>query len=93
VAQVIEKAPYRAAAPFAAVAGEALGGPAGAAARGAFGVGGQVALAPMVYVPRLAARTVRRVLLAVRRREVHTLPVDIVLTNCTQKHYPVVPVG
>lgn len=74
---------YRAATPLAAVAGEALGRPAGAAAGGALGVGGQVALAPVVHVPRLAARAVRRVLLAVRRREVHAFSVDVVLAYCT----------
>lgn len=73
----------RTAAPLAAVAGEALRGPAGAAAGAALGVGGQVALAPVVHVARLAARAVRRILLAVRRCEVHALSVDVVLTYYT----------
>lgn len=74
---------YRAAAPLAAVAGEALGGPAGAAAGGALAVGGQVALAPVVHVPRLAARAVCRVLLAVRSCEVHAFSVHVVFAYCT----------
>lgn len=73
---------HRAAAPLAAVAGEALGGPAGAAAGGALAVGRQVALAPVVHVPRLAAGAVCGVLLAVCRREVHTFAVDIVFAYC-----------
>ena len=74
---------YRAAAPLAAVAGEALGRPAGAAAGGALAVGGQVALAPVVDVARLAARAVRRVLLAVGCREVYAFSVHVVLAYCT----------
>lgn len=70
---------YRAAAPLAAVPSEALRRAAGAAARGAFGVGWQVALAPVVGGPRLRPGAVRRILLAVRCREVHTFSVDIVL--------------
>lgn len=79
---------HRASTPLAAVTREAFRGPAGAAAGGALGVGGQVALPPVVHVPGLCARTVRRVLLAVRRREVHALAVDIVLAYCnTSPHY------
>lgn len=76
---VCQSVSHRAATPLAAVAGEALCRPAGAAACGTLGVGRQVALAPVMHVPRLAARAVRRVLLAIRRREVHALSVYVVL--------------
>lgn len=66
---------YRAAAPLAAVAGEALRGPAGPAAGGTLAVGGQVALAPVVHMARRAARAVGCVFAAIGRCEVHAFSV------------------
>lgn len=77
---------HRTAAPLAAVAREALGGPAGPPARGAFAVRGQVALAPVMHVARLAARAVGRVLLAVGCSEVYAFSMHVVLAYCTTTH-------
>lgn len=76
---------YSAAAPLAAVAGEALGGPAGAAAGGALAVGGQVALAPVMHMTRFAARAICRILLAVGCREVYAFSVYVVLAYWTKE--------
>lgn len=72
---------YRTAAPLAAVAGEALSGPASAAAGGALGVGRQVALAPVVNVAGLTASAIRCILLAICSREVHAFSMHVVLAN------------
>lgn len=75
---------HRAAAPLAAVAGQAFRRPAGAATSSAFGVSWQVPLAPVVHVARLASGAVGSVLPAVGRREVHTFSVDKVFAYCNK---------
>lgn len=71
----------RSAAPLTAVPSQALSGPASATASGALRVGRQIAFAPVMYMPRLTARTVRRVLLAICRCEVHAFSVDVVFAD------------